>query len=205
LAAARGVGLAPDGGGGALAVALGCNGRRVAGDPDTGPGEAARACAAHLACVGGEPLRRPAGLHFGSPEKPHIAWQLTESVRGLGDACRALGVPVVGGNVSLYNEGREGPIFPTPVVGMVGVLPDPARVPGMGFAREGNAVALVGPFRPVAWGSEIEKLTGGMSNQLPPVDLEVQRKALELVREAARSGRLTSIHDVSDGGLGVAL
>ena len=197
--------LAPDGGEGALAVAIDCNGRRVACDPYTGTVEVVLECAANLACVGAEPLGLTNCLNFGNPEKPHIAWQLTESVRGLGDACRALGVPVVGGNVSLYNEGSEGPIFPTPVVGMVGVLPDPARVPGMGFAREGNAVALVGPFRPVAWGSEIEKLTGGMSNQLPPVDLEVQRKALELVREAARSGRLTSIHDVSDGGLGVAL
>src|SRR5207253_1483509 len=82
--------------------------------------------------------------------KPHIAWQLTESVRGLGDACRALDVPVVGGNVSLYNEGPEGPIYPTPIVGMVGWLPDPARVPASWFTREGDAIALIGPFAPAA-------------------------------------------------------
>ena len=163
------------------------NGRRVACDPYTGTVEAVLECAANLACVGAEPLGLTNCLNFGNPEKPHIAWQLKESVRGLGDACRALGIPVVGGNVSLYNEGTEGPIYPTPVVGMVGLLPDPARVPGLGFAREGDAVALVGPFRPVVWGSEIEKLSGGLANRLPPVDLDAQRAALELVREACPS------------------
>ena len=84
-------------------------------------------CSANLACVGAEPLGLTNCLNFGNPEKPHIAWQLTRAVAGLGDACRALGVPVVGGNVSLYNEGGGGPIYPTPVVGMVGELPDAAQ------------------------------------------------------------------------------
>ena len=123
-----------DGGHGALAVSIDCNGRRVACDPYTGSVEAVLECARNLACVGAEPLGLTNCLNFGNPEKPHIAWQLSESVRGLGDACRALGVPVVGGNVSLYNEGAEGPIYPTPVVGMVGWLPDPARAAGIGFA-----------------------------------------------------------------------
>ena len=111
--------------GGAIAVSIDGNGRRVAVDPYDGAVEAVLECSANLACVGAEPLGLTNCLNFGNPEKPHIAWQLTRAVAGLGDACRALGVPVVGGNVSLYNEGGEGPIYPTPVVGMVGELPDP--------------------------------------------------------------------------------
>src|SRR2546423_2500354 len=108
--------LSADGGRGAIATAIDGNGRRVAIDPYTGTVEAVLQCARNLACVGAQPLGLTDCLNFGNPEKPHIAWQLTESVRGLGDACRALSVPVVGGNVSLYNEGSEGPIYPTPVV-----------------------------------------------------------------------------------------
>ena len=119
------------------------NGRRVAVDPYRGAVEAVLECSANLACVGAEPLGLTNCLNFGNPEKPHIAWQLTRAVAGLGDACRALGVPVVGGNVSLYNEGGGGPIYPTPVVGMVGELPDPARSGRLGFAAEGDAVALI--------------------------------------------------------------
>jgi phosphoribosylformylglycinamidine synthase len=197
--------LAPDGGRGAVATTIDCNGRRVACDPYTGTVEAVLECARNLACVGAEPLGLTNCLNFGNPEKPHIAWQLTESVRGLGDACRALGVPVVGGNVSLYNEGSEGPIFPTPVVGMVGSLPDPRTVPGMGFAVEGHVIALVGPFRPSPLGSELEKLTGVLATELPELDLEEQARAIGLIRDAVRDGLVASAHDVSEGGLAVAL
>jgi phosphoribosylformylglycinamidine synthase len=197
--------LAPDGGKGAIATAIDGNGRRVAADPYTGTVEAVLECARNLACAGAEPLGLTNCLNFGNPEKPHIAWQLTESVRGLGDACRTLGVPVVGGNVSLYNEGLEGPIYPTPVVGMVGWLPDPERVPASGFVREGDAIALIGPFVPSPLGSELEKLEGGLATELPAVDLERQARALGVVREAVRAGLVSSAHDVSEGGLAVAL
>src|SRR3954452_16439087 len=193
------------GDGRAIAVSIDGNGRRVACDPYLGAVEAVLECAANLACVGAEPLGLTNGLNFGNPEKPHIAWQLSEAVRGLGDACRALGVPVVGGNVSLYNEGAEGPIYPTPVVGMVGSLPDPARVPGIGFAQAGHAIALIGPFRPALVGSELEKLLGGQAESLSPVDIEEHGRALALVRDIVREGLVASAHDVSDGGLGVAL
>ena len=129
--------------GGAIAVSIDGNGRRVAVDPYRGAVEAVLECSANLACVGAEPLGLTNCLNFGNPEKPHIAWQLTRAVAGLGDACRALGVPVVGGNVSLYNEGGGGPIYPTPVVGMVGELPDPARAGRLGCAPDGDAVALI--------------------------------------------------------------
>jgi phosphoribosylformylglycinamidine synthase len=197
--------LAPDGGSGAIATAIDGNGRRVACDPYTGAIEAVLECAQNLACVGAEPLGLTNCLNFGNPEKPHVAWQLSEAVRGLGDACRALDVPVVGGNVSLYNEGSEGPIYPTPVVGMVGSLPDPARVPAMGFRAGGHEIALVGPFRPAAAGSELEKLRGELADGLPAIDLAEHARAIALVRDAVRDGLVASAHDVADGGLAVAV
>jgi len=112
---------------------------------------------------------------------------------------------VVGGNVSLYNEGGDGPIYPTPIVGMVGKLPDPARVPRVGFAAEGHAIALVGPFVPALEGSELEKLRGRLSSSLAAVDLAEQARALAALREVARSGDLPTVHDISEGGLLVAI
>jgi phosphoribosylformylglycinamidine synthase len=194
----------PDGG--ALAVSIDGNGRRVACDPYRGTIAAVLECAANLACTGAEPLGLTNCLNFGNPEKPHVAWQLSESVRGLAAACRALDVPVVGGNVSLYNEGPEGPIYPTPVVGMVGRLPDAARAGRLGFAREGDWLAFVGPFMPHLPGSELAKLRGEpLPDELPEVDLPAARAALEAVREAVRSGEATSAHDVSEGGCAVAV
>jgi phosphoribosylformylglycinamidine synthase len=197
--------LRQEGDGGALAVSIDGNGRRVACDPYAGTLEAVLECAANLACVGAEPLGLTNCLNFGNPEKPHIAWQLTESVRGLGDVCRALGVPVVGGNVSLYNEGAEGPIYPTPVVGMVGTLPDPGRTAAIGFAEPGHAIALVGAFAPALAGSEAAKLAGEPLAPLRPVDVDMHRATLDFVRAAVRSGRVASAHDVAEGGVACAL
>jgi phosphoribosylformylglycinamidine synthase subunit PurL len=197
--------LEPDGGTGALAVSIDGNGRRVACDPYTGAVEAVLECARNLACVGAEPLGLTNCLNFGNPEKPHIAWQLTRAVEGLRDACLALGVPVVGGNVSLYNEGGEGPIYPTPIVGMVGKLPEPSTVPTSGFAEEGHAIALVGMFEPALEGSELEKLRGRLADALPPLDLAAHADALVRVRAAVRTGELPTVHDVSEGGLACAL
>jgi phosphoribosylformylglycinamidine synthase subunit PurL len=194
----------PDGG--ALAVSIDCNGRRVAADPYTGTVEAALECAANLACVGAQPLGTTNNLNFGNPEKPHIAWQLTEAVRGLGDACRALAAPIVGGNVSLYNEGAAGPIYPTPVVGMVGRLPDARAAGRVGFAREGDAIALVGPFAPALDASELAKLLGRpLPDGLPAVDLAAVIAAQHAVRDGVRDGLLSSAHDIAEGGLAVAL
>jgi phosphoribosylformylglycinamidine synthase len=193
-------------GGGAIAVSIDGSGRRVACDPYTGTIEAVLECTANLACAGAEPLGLTNCLNFGNPEKPHIAWQLTEAVRGLGDACRALDVPVVGGNVSLYNEGTEGPIYPTPVVGMVGELPDPKRAARSGFARDGDAIVLVGELRPRLAASELAKLQGDeLPDGLPATDLAAVRATHEQVRDAVRSGKVRSCHDIAEGGLAVAL
>jgi phosphoribosylformylglycinamidine synthase subunit PurL len=197
--------LTPDGGTGALALSIDGNGRRVACDPYAGAAEAVLECAGNLACFGAEPLGLTNCLNFGNPEKPHVAWQLTEAVRGLRDACLALGVPVVGGNVSLYNEGPEGAVYPSPVVGMAGKLPEAGPGCGIGLLEEGHAVALVGAFRPSLAGSELEKLRGGLADGLPAVDLQAQADALVAVRGAVRAGELASVHDVSEGGLACAL
>jgi phosphoribosylformylglycinamidine synthase subunit PurL len=191
--------------GNAIAVSIDGNGRRVACDPHAGTIEAVLECAQNLACVGAEPLGLTNCLNFGNPEKPVTAWQLDRSVAALAEACTALGVPVVGGNVSLYNEGPEGPIYPTPVIGMVGELPDPARVAGSSFAREGDAIGLIGPFAPTMAGSELAKQRGELDMGLPQPDVAAVAAACRIVRDAVRAGRLTSVHDVSDGGLACAL
>ena len=193
-------------GGGAIAISIDGNGRRVACDPYTGTVEAVLECTANLACAGAEPLGLTNCLNFGNPEKPHIAWQLTESIRGLADACRALDVPVVGGNVSLYNESGDGPIYPTPVVGMVGELPDPAHAGRSGFARAGDAVGFAGPFRPRLPGSELAKLRGdALPTSLDAIDIAALRAAQEAIRDAVRAGDLASAHDVAEGGFLVAV
>jgi len=192
----------------AIALSIDGNGRRVAADPYRGAVEAVLECSANLACVGAEPLGLTNCLNFGNPEKPHIAWQLTRAVAGLGDACRALGVPVVGGNVSLYNEGGEGPIYPTPVVGMVGELPDAERSGALGFAREGDAVAVVAAasWAPSPAASELAKLRGEpIEGPLPIAELGELRALHAAVRRGVRSGALRSAHDVAEGGLAVAL
>ncbi len=194
----------PDGS--ALGVSIDCNGRRVAADPRNGTIEAVLECAANLACVGAEPLGTTNNLNFGNPEKPHIAWQLTEAVAGLGEACRALAAPIVGGNVSLYNEGAAGPIYPTPVIGMVGRMPDGHRAGRLGFLGPGDAIAIVGPFAPAQPASELAKLRGqALPDGLPAVDLDAAVAALAAVREAVRAGALSSAHDIAEGGLAVAL
>ncbi len=191
--------------GNAIAVSIDGNGRRVACDPYAGTIEAVLECVQNLACVGAEPLGLTNCLNFGNPEKPVGAWQLDRAVSGLADACKALGVPVVGGNVSLYNEGPDGPIYPTPVVAMVGELPDPTQVAGSAFVKKGDAIGLIGPFEPNLAGSELAKQRGQLDMGLPRSDITSVAAACRIVRDAVRAGRLASVHDVSDGGLAVAL
>jgi phosphoribosylformylglycinamidine synthase II len=188
----------------AIAIAIDGNGRRVACDPYSGTIEAVLECAQNLACVGAEPLGLTNCLNFGNPEKPGVAWQLDRAVDGLAEACRALGIPVVGGNVSLYNETEHGPIYPTPVVGMVGELPDAERAPGVAPA-DGDRLVLVGPFAPSLAGSELAKLRGELDSGLPEASLSAVAKTLAFVRARVREGGIAAAHDVSDGGLACAL
>jgi phosphoribosylformylglycinamidine synthase len=191
--------------GNAIAVSIDGNGRRVACEPFNGTVEAVLECAQNLACVGAEPLGLTNCLNFGNPEKPVPAWQLDRAISGLAAVCEELGVPVVGGNVSLYNEGPDGPIYPTPVVAMVGELPDPARTAPSSFAAEGETIGLLGPFTPTMHGSELAKLRGELEAGLPAPRVAAVAEACATVREAVRAGRVASAHDISDGGLACAI
>ena len=193
-----------------IAISIDGNGRRVACDPYAGTIEAVLECAANLACVGAEPLGLTNCLNFGNPEKPTVAWQLDRSTQALADACEALEVPVVGGNVSLYNETEEGPIYPTPVVGMVGELPEPTRAGeagGLGglIAAGADEIAICGPFSPSLAGSQLAKLRGELGPGLPSLPIDQAKAAIAAVRRAVRGGGLSAAHDVSDGGLACAL
>ena len=192
--------------GSAIAVSIDGNGRRVACEPRQGAVEAVYECAANLACAGAAPLGLTNCLNFGNPEKPHVAWQLEQAVAGIAQACEELEVPVVGGNVSLYNEAPSGPIFPTPVIGMVGKLPDASRTGRVGFVAQGDAIALVGPFNPSPIGSELAKLRGeAPAGPLPSMDGQAVRDAHEAVRLGINSGALQNAHDIAEGGLAVAI
>jgi phosphoribosylformylglycinamidine synthase subunit PurL len=190
----------------AIAISIDGNGRRVAVDPRAGAAEAVYECAANLACVGALPLGLTNCLNFGNPEKPHVAWQISEAIDGLAQACRDLEVPVVGGNVSLYNESPDGPILPTPVVGMVGKLPDARRTGSLGFANAGDKIALIGGFHPSRDGSELAKLHGSApAGALPAKDVAAIRATHEQIREGVNSGAFVSAHDIAEGGIAVAL
>jgi phosphoribosylformylglycinamidine synthase subunit PurL len=145
-------------------------------------------------------------LNYGDPTRPEAFWQLSEAVRGLGDACRALGLPVTGGNVSLYNESPTGAILPTPEIGVVGLLDDLAHLVRPAFAADGDVVLLVGEATPGLAGSEYARLAGLAPEDGPPgLDLDRERRLVAFLREAAERVLLTAAQDVSGGGLAVAL
>jgi phosphoribosylformylglycinamidine synthase subunit PurL len=197
--------LKDDGADGGIALTVDGNGKKVAADPYVGTVQAVLEAAFNLGCVGAAPLGVTNCLNFASPEKPEIAWQLERSIEGLADSCQALSVPVVGGNVSLYNEGADGPIYPTPVVGMVGRVPSVDHLPGIGFLQPGHRIALVGAFHPELAASELEKLCGKFSFGLCQPDLNAHLRTLTELRNAIRAGGIASAHDVSDGGVACAL
>jgi phosphoribosylformylglycinamidine synthase subunit PurL len=160
----------------------------------------------NVAITGARPLGVTNCLNYGDPTRPEAFWQLSEAVRGLGDACRALGLPVTGGNVSLYNESPNGAIAPTPEIGVVGLIDDVSRLVGPAFVADGDAIALVGEATPGLAGSEYAALAGvAAEDGLPSIDLAGEVALQAFVREAAERGLLASAQDVSGGGLAIAL
>ena len=167
----------------------------------------AEACR-NVAASGATPLAVTDCLNFGNPQKPEVYYQLEECVRGMADACRALGVPVVSGNVSLYNETQGEAVYPTPVVGAVGLLDDARNALGAAFAREGDAVLLLGtsPTDDGALaGSEYLAVEHDTVAGKPVIDLDAEARLQRLLVDLARASLLRSAHDCSDGGLAVAL
>ncbi|MBO2520223.1 MAG: phosphoribosylformylglycinamidine synthase subunit PurL [Firmicutes bacterium] len=193
----------------ALAVTVDCNSLHCYVDPRTGAAAAVAEAARNLACTGARPLALSDGLNFGSPEKPEIFWQLRQAVTGIAEAARALGTPVIGGNVSLYNESDGQAVWPTPVIGMVGLIDDAEKVVTSGFKRPGDVVFVLGApgAGPRALGGSryLASLHGVVKGPLPELDLDLERRVQEACLEAAAAGILASAHDASDGGLAVAL
>lgn len=190
----------------ALAMTTDCNGRFVYLDPEVGGRIAVSEAARNIVCSGAEPLAITDNLNFGSPEKPDIFWQMERAVDGMAEACRVLDTPVIGGNVSLYNENAKGAIYPTPVVGMVGLVHDTDHITTQGFKSAGDVVFLLGETKAELGGSEFQAVVHGVVEGRPPqLDLEVEKKLLSSVLEAIQGGLVRSAHDLSEGGLAVAL
>jgi len=189
----------------ALAVKTDCNPRYVYLDPRLGGAHAVAEAARNVTCTGAEPLALTNCLNFGSPERPAGYFQLREAVAGMADAARALGTPVISGNVSLYNETAESAILPTPTVGMVGLLEDVDRHVGSS-ARSGDALILLGSQKATLGGSEyLSMVTGRNLGAPPPLDLQLERALQALVREFIRTDLISAAHDTSEGGLVVAI
>jgi phosphoribosylformylglycinamidine synthase II len=190
----------------ALAVSVDCNSRFCFLDPYHGAMLAVAESARNVACAGGEPIGGTNNLNFGNPERPEIMWQFAEAVRGIGDACRALEIPITGGNVSLYNETEAEAIDPTPVLGIVGLIADASRTMTRPFKRAGASVILLGDNGGELGGSEyLAQVHGIVAGRPPALDLDRERALQKLLIGAIRDGLVDSAHDCAEGGLAVTL
>ena len=190
----------------AIAVSTDCNARYVYLDPRMGARTAVAEAARNVACAGGRPRAITNNLNFGNPKKPETYFQLREAVAGIAEACIALDTPVTGGNVSLYNESPMGPVYPTPVIGMVGVVESLEHVTGAAFTTAGDSVVLLGQPTGELGGSEyLARIHGIVAGAPPRCDLAAERRLIDSLLEAIQGGFVRTAHDCSDGGLAVAL
>ncbi|PLT27501.1 phosphoribosylformylglycinamidine synthase subunit PurL [Peribacillus deserti] len=190
----------------ALAMTTDCNSRYLYLDPETGGKIAVAEAARNIVCSGAEPLAITDCLNFGNPEKPEIFWQIEKAVDGMSDACRTLSTPVIGGNVSLYNETNGEAIYPTPVVGMVGLVHDVAHITTQSFKESGDLIYVIGETKEEFGGSELQKmLEGKIFGKAPEIDLEVELNRQKQLLAAIQKGLVASAHDIAEGGLAVAL
>ena len=211
-----------------VAATVDCNSRYVYLDPYEGAKAVVAEAARNLSCVGAEPLAVTDNLNFGSPEKPVGYWQLASACRGIADACRELGTPVTGGNVSLYNEtvdaeGNPQPIYPTPVIGMVGLIPDLKKICGQAWLKKGDLIYVLGigesspnselpsesskiETSPTLGGSEyLAAIHGIVAGKPPRIDFELERKVQSVCRDGIQQGWVCSAHDCAEGGIAIAL
>jgi phosphoribosylformylglycinamidine synthase len=190
----------------AIALKTDCNGRYVYLDPRVGAQIAVAEAALNVACAGGRPMAITNNLNFGNPKKPEVYFQLREAVAGMKEACEVLGTPVTGGNVSLYNENPGGAVYPTPVIGMVGLVESLAHVTRSAFSTDGDAIVLLGDNTDELGGSEyLQRIHGEVVGAPPRIDLATQKALIDALLAAIRAGAVRSAHDTSDGGLAVAL
>jgi phosphoribosylformylglycinamidine synthase subunit PurL len=190
----------------ALAMTTDCNSRYVYLDPEVGGKIAVAEAARNIVCSGAEPLAITDNLNFGNPEKPEVFWQIEKSADGISEACRVLETPVIGGNVSLYNETNGTAIYPTPVIGMVGLVTDLDHITTQNFKNNGDLIYLVGETKDEFGGSELQKLIHGkVFGKAPELNIDVEKTNQDQVLTAIRAGVVQSAHDLSEGGLGVAV
>jgi phosphoribosylformylglycinamidine synthase len=192
---------------GGVALSAGCNSRWCWLEPRLGAAHAVAEAARNVSCAGGEPLAVTDCLNFGNPERPEIMWQFEQACLGIADACLALETPVVSGNVSLYNETEGKAVFPTPMIGLVGLVDDCSKNAGMSFLSAGDRVGLIGGVgEGHLGGSEYLKVVHGkIAGMPPPLDLAREKSVQRAVRACVRAGAVRAAHDCSDGGLAVAL
>ncbi|MFB4214041.1 phosphoribosylformylglycinamidine synthase subunit PurL [Shouchella sp. JSM 1781072] len=190
----------------ALAMTTDCNSRYLYLDPEVGGKIAIAEAARNLVCSGATPLGVTDCLNYGNPERPEIFWQLEKSTDGLSEACRVLKTPVIGGNVSLYNERSGGAVYPTPVIGMVGLIENVDWITTQTVKEAGDYLYVIGETKPEFSGSEIQKLLQGeLSGQAPTIDLDVEKNRQQQLLSAIQAGIVSSAHDVAEGGFAVAL
>ena len=189
-----------------LAVATDCNSRYVYLNPRRGGAIAVAEAARNVACTGARPVAITNCLNFGNPYNPEVFWQFAEALQGMGEACRAFDTPVTGGNVSFHNESQQNAVYPTPTIGMLGIMEDIDKAVGSGFVIEGNFVALLGDFGSELGGSELLSVaTGLVVGDAPALDLDRERNLHALLIEAIGNGLVMSAHDTSEGGIAIAL
>src|SRR6185436_6933568 len=190
----------------ALALKTDCNGRYVYLDPRIGAQIAVCESARNVACTGGRPKAVTNNLNFGNPRRPEVYFQLREAVRGVGEACSALNTPVTGGNVSLYNENPSGAVYPTPVIGMVGLIESQVHITRSNFQAEGDVIILLGEPTTELGGSEyLARIHQTVAGSPPRCDLDAEHALIEALLESISGGVVNSAHDCSDGGFAVAL
>ncbi|MFD1037111.1 phosphoribosylformylglycinamidine synthase subunit PurL [Virgibacillus byunsanensis] len=190
----------------ALAITTDCNSRYIYLDPETGGKIAVAEAARNIVCSGARPLGLTDGLNFGNPTNPEVFWQMEKSVEGMSEACSILGTPVISGNVSLYNQSRGNSIFPTPVVGMVGLHESLDHITPNYFQSAGDIVYLIGDTNPEFGGSELQNIVdGSYSGKTPSIDLKLETIRQKQLLNAIQQGVVESAHDLAEGGLGVAL
>ncbi|MGY4797547.1 phosphoribosylformylglycinamidine synthase subunit PurL [Lysinibacillus fusiformis] len=190
-----------------LAMTTDCNSRYIYLDPEVGGAIAVAEAARNIVATGGTPLAITDCLNFGNPEKPEIFWQIEKSADGISAACTALNAPVIGGNVSLYNERSGEAVYPTPTIGMVGLIEDLAHVTTQDVKAAGDIIFVIGETKTEFGGSELQKLlnNGVISGKAPTIDLEVEATRQQALLKAIKAGLVQSAHDVAEGGLAVAI
>ncbi|MED3654977.1 phosphoribosylformylglycinamidine synthase subunit PurL [Heyndrickxia sporothermodurans] len=190
----------------ALAMTTDCNSRYLYLDPEMGGKIAVAEAARNIVCSGGEPLAITDCLNFGNPEKPEIFWQIEKAADGMSAACLALNSPVIGGNVSLYNETNGVAVYPTPVVGMVGLIEDLDHITTQHFKQAGDLIYMIGETMPEFGGSELQKMQSNkIFGKSPAIDLEVEARRQRQLLTAIKEGIVSSAHDIAEGGAAVTL